>query len=289
MRKVLFILITLNYLIVCSSCAKVVTKPNKPEILLLAIGNSFTDGPFRELIKILKLSNENCIIAEIVIGGASLKDISVSAEENFNNFSYTEFRSWSNEFVNINNCTFKEIIYRYDWNIIFTQQLSSYSLDYKTFQPYLNNLYELIKELRTMPFKFGLQMTWAYSSEYFNSRKSTQDEMYKLVVEAYKEAVESNNMIDFLVPSGTAIQNARGTPLAQFDHELASNDYVHLGELGNFIVAMTWYTKVFNKTLSKDLVKQCFDNSISDELINKMLQSVNYAIISPYNVTKTNN
>lgn len=97
------------------------------------------------------------------------------------------------------------------WDIIVFQQASGSSPSYDTYQPHLRNL---VGEARAKvsQAKVGWLLTPAHPDGYRDMPVATSMDMWKLICEASKRAVRDEK-IDILFPAGTAIQNARQTPL----------------------------------------------------------------------------
>lgn len=97
------------------------------------------------------------------------------------------------------------------WDIIVFQQASGSSPSYDTYKPHLGNLVRAARA-KVPQAKVGWLLTPAHPDGYRNMPVATSMDMWKLICEASKRAVRDEK-IDILFPAGTAIQNARQTPL----------------------------------------------------------------------------
>ncbi len=175
------------------------TSANNSGLSVLAIGNSFTDDATRHLPQIMNAFEEKDIFfAKIVKGGTSLQDhwenISSSAKEYV--FYFNKYSFW----VSAKISTVKEAIELTDWDYVVLQQLSTLSVDYDSYQPYLNDLISIIKK-NCPDTKIVWQMTWAYSSATCN-----REEMYNSIVAATEKVSE---VVDIVIPSGRVIEELR--------------------------------------------------------------------------------
>lgn len=94
------------------------------------------------------------------------------------------------------------------WDIVMFQQQSSNSRDYSSYQPYLDSLINYVYANAAKVPKLGWLMTPAYPTGYSALGSDTSDSMFGKICEAVRH-VMSETTIDFMIPAGTAIQNAR--------------------------------------------------------------------------------
>ena len=92
-----------------------------------------------------------------------------------------------------------------------------------------------------------LHQTWAYdhtsTHKDFHRYDNYQMTMYKDIVDTVFKASELTG-IKTIIPSGTAIRNARTTPLV----DTITRDGYHMHRpVGRYIVACTWFEKIFSK------------------------------------------
>ena len=86
--------------------------------------------------------------------------------------------------------------------------------------------------------------------------------------------------IDFLLPSGSAIQNARTVMGDVF----SSGDRFHLGALGEYVAGYTWFTYLTGQSI--DELKYIDDSVGSSEVYRQaILDAVNATFRDPYTVT----
>ena len=99
-----------------------------------------------------------------------------------------------------------------DWDYVSLQQASPFSGMYETYEASLPELIEYVKARLPKKTKLMLHQTWAYASTSkhsgFKNYNCNQLTMYQAIANAVKKAAKANK-IKIVIPSGTAIQNAR--------------------------------------------------------------------------------
>ena len=198
-------------------------------IKLLIVGNSFSRDAFSYVPYILKNINPslNIKIGIAYIGSASLQTI-YNAIVNNTSFVYSESDGIS-KWVN-HNLTFNQMIALNNWDVITFQQNSTNSVNYSTFQPYLNNILTEVFNRVGRAVKIGWILTHAYSDTHaqdFFSYDSNQ--MFNNEIDAIQSML-GEVPIDLIFPYGAAIQRARQTSLNSIGDNLCYTDGIHLNE-----------------------------------------------------------
>ena len=121
-----------------------------------------------------------------------------------------------------------DVIASHPWDVIVLQQQSNASRDYSTYQPYLSQIMGWIDEKVTWQHEYAWLITPSYPDNLPRlAPDTTSVQMFERILECVRN-VQSDTGIDLLLPCGTAIQNARTTPLdslGDFGHLF---DYIHL-------------------------------------------------------------
>ncbi len=177
---------------------------------VLTIGNSFSGNATEQMLNILASEND----VDLTIGRADLGGCSLPKHWNLveqcdllPEVKPYNFRLLGEESTQMNLC---EAITCRKWDFVTLQQVSHQSWRAETYVPYIDNIYALIKELAPQA-ETLLHQTWAYridNDAYFTESDIDQREMYNRIVQAYKEL--SKRLGLRILPSGTAIQKARG-------------------------------------------------------------------------------
>lgn len=216
---------------------------------ILTIGNSFSGDALRFLSDIFKAEEDrDVLLSYLYLDPGTLENHAKSiAEDNAvyrwhlydeNGHSVTEGRRFS------------EAVSYCDWDLVVIHQLSGLSGRPDTFFPYLDEIISACREQCSNPnLRFAWQMTWAYqqnsSHEAFSNYGGDQMNMYACIVDAVKETIADNPDISFVIPSGTAVQNARTSYMG----DRMTKDGHHLSPFGKYLVGYTWYESLTGKTV----------------------------------------
>lgn len=252
------------------------------EIKVLAIGNSFSaDAVEHYLYQIGVASGDTLIIGNLAIGGCSLELHDSNATQNKPAYSYRKIVN--GEKTMSPQITLEEGIKDEDWDYISLQQVSQNAGLYDTFFPYLPQLVDYVKQLATNPdMKLIFHMTWAYDKEAnhpgFANYERDQLRMYDQIVETAQKVVTELE-IPVIVPSGTAIQNARTSTLG----DTLCSDGFHLEHTyGRYTVACTWYEILTGKCVIGNSYKP---EAITEKDAFIAQISAHFAIIYPNKIT----
>jgi len=283
--------------------------PYKNGIKVLAIGNSYSQCAMLytyDLLTDLGLpsSTDKTMLVNAFIAGSSLQNHAANAKNN--SIAYRRMYFIPKGY----DCsptpptfTLKSLIQESEWDVITLQQESSTSGQPAT---YNQDLVDLINFVKTeyynkwghQNFKLGWHMTWAYASGYsgLSNYGNNQRTMYEAICNAVQEKIVSNPAFDFIIPVGTAIQNARRNDPDGFG-DILTRDGTHLNNLGCYIAAVMWIKTIFKYDISKLHVPYNANNSemgqadpgsvggpvtIDQTKLTKIVNAVNAADASPF-------
>ena len=216
------------------------------EIKILAIGNSYTiDGVeyLDEIASASTIDRTKFAVYQCVLSSGSLTDWVDLYETDG---TTRADRKAGLALASVTSGTLKQILSQ-EWDIIVLQQVSGDAIDYSTFNPSLRKLIGYIRENCTnQKVCIAWQLVWAYNSSYGNPPYGIN--RYNAICNVCKQMIMDNG-IDVIIPTGTAIQNARNTSL-NTEHEL-TRDNTHLSYgVGRYVAACTWFcrllTPIFN-------------------------------------------
>jgi hypothetical protein len=260
-------------------------KVNKDSIIrILAIGNSFSDDAVEHyLYGLAKAGGYKVIIGNLYIGGASLDLHVKNVQEDKEVYSYRKIDVAGKKVITPK----KSISYALadeKWDYISLQQASGKSGLFETYVEPLPVLYKYVKERATNPnVKYVWHQTWAYAQnsthKSFSDYDSDQMTMYKSIMEA-SARVNQLAKFDLLIPSGTAIQNAR----TSFLGDNLTRDGYHLNlYIGRYVASCTWYEALFGESV----VGNTFIPAKVSEYEAQMGQHAAHAAIKkPFKVTR---
>ena len=213
------------------------------QLRVLAIGNSYTHDNTLYLRRILKAAgvpeDSYCVYVAIA-AGASLAYWEQRYQQNAIDSLWRVGGTMS---IPITKGTLRDLLHQ-EWDVIVMQQYSGDAPDYDTYQPYLTTLATAARQLCT---NSDMVLAWnlvhSYTTGY--SEKISNSELRWLCNAMAASEVMEHDGFDILIPTGTAIQNARNTAL-NTTHEL-TRDGTHLSYgVGCYVAACTWAETLFS-------------------------------------------
>ena len=262
------------------------TVPATKSLKVLAIGNSFSEDAMAHLYGICKSAGiEEIVLGNLFIGGCSL-DAHRSNIQNGSavyDFQLNTDGTWKHNYK----YTVEQGIKYTDWDFITIQQVSGLSglgSTYGSMHTILEYL-EANKPKDTTEFYF--HMTWAYQQDSkhsdFSKYGKSQIQMYQKIVEATKNKVLEDSLIDGVIPSGTAIQNLRTSSLG----DTLTRDGYHLSlDVGRYTAAMSWFVTLTGGSCDDvDYIgpSDMYYIEICEKIVKKAVENSNE---KPYEVTE---
>lgn len=184
-----------------------------------------------------------------------------------------------------------------DWDIIYIQQGANPAALPETYEDFIPKIIAFLDEHKTNPnARYVWNLTWAYQSDsqqyvFVDNFGCNQMAMYNALLETLKEKVLIHDCFSVVIPTGTAIQNAR---TSYFGDNLCKDTY-HLNNLGKVIGAYTAWSALTGKTVTevklpnpistRDLRKPEVNLSEDDRKV--ILESVRNAIATPLEITQS--
>lgn len=225
---------------------------------ILAIGNSFSDDGMEYLPKLLyHLKIENVEVARLYVGGCSLKQHVEFYEQEKSPYQFYRSTAGENAWVKSEGESLKNALQMGEWDIITMQQVSGQSGKYETYKPYLEKLVAIVREAQPKA-HLAWHMTWAYGTESthgdFPKYNRDQLQMYNEIRATAKQMLKENDCFDYLIPTGTAIQMLRNTPINNTPKDL-TRDGFHLGYgVGRYAAACVWYETLIKPFTHKTML-----------------------------------
>ncbi len=249
---------------------------------ILAIGNSFSqDAVEQYLYELFDAAGQKVIIGNLYIGGCSLERHWGNTGNGKTDYKYRKV-------VNGVKTERSETSLLYGvqdekWDVISLQQSSGVSGQWDSYNPYLGNLICWLREnALKKDFRLAWHQTWAYASSSthsaFPNYGSDQTTMYEAIVSCVRSALKDNDF-DLLIPSGTAIQNARTSYLG----DSFNRDGYHLETTyGRYTAACTWFEAISGKSV----VGNSYAPSTVDDFQKEVAQNAAHrAVQTPFEVT----
>ena len=259
----------------------------KDTLKILAIGNSFSEDATEYIPIIAKdCGIKNIVVGNMYIGGCTIQQHAENARGNKAAYKYYKNTSFSLMSVcpTTQNVSLETALTDEDWDIVTLQNSSVHSGQESKYKSDLTYMIDYVKE-KCPNVKLGWHMTWAYETGYTGSAfknyyKSDEKYMYDSIVNCVQKYVKPNEKIDFIIPAGTAIQNARTSYLG----DKLTRDGLHLTlDYGRYIVAATWM-----KTLGFSLDNlKTMPNRMRPRVLPFIRECVDNAMNTPYEVTQS--
>ncbi|MDD3038194.1 DUF4886 domain-containing protein [Bacteroides sp.] len=272
-KQILFLIICLS--VSFSAQAKI--------IKILAIGNSFSaDAIEQYLYELAAEGGDSLVIGNAYRAGQGFESHWKVAEQNKANFKYHKIVGGKNT---NQRKTLLECIQDEEWDYITFQQASQDSGDYATYEPWLTQLLEYVKQYARNPkVKYALHRTWAYSQSSdhrgFHKYGKDQLQMFKKIVEATNLSKKQHKEFCMIIPAGTAIQNGRSSMIG--DNFNRDGYHLSLG-LGRYTAACTWLEKI---TKQKAVGKKFRPKDVSEEEALIAQKAAHYAVRHPDVITE---
>lgn len=320
MKRVLCLTMALILLLLCGCTAAPAEDPTETEnvenmrdpsapltdgktLKLLAITSSFGLNTTEYLYDIAMSEGfTEVIVARLYTSGCTLEKHMNFAENNTPGYQYT--KRTASGWTEIKEANMRYGIMDEDWDVIFIQQSATESPLPNTYKDYVPRLIEYVRQHKPDA-RFVWNMTWAFDPEcgraVFNDTfAGSQELMYNALVSTVKEQIiDAKVDVDRIIPSGTAIQNARaaGSPKLTREMQNATTvDHIHLNPLGRVISGYTLFATLTDRaqldSIKLENVPAAFHYpndpklEMTEEVKSLVLDAVNNALKNPYEVTK---
>ena len=216
-------------------------------IRILAIGNSFSEDAVEDhLYGLARESGLTLIIGDMYKGRCSIERHVRNMREDIPEYKYRKIDAYG-EKTEIVDYTLKQALEDEDWDYVSLQQSSPNSGFPDTYD-LLPELVEYVKARVPEDAVLMFHQTWAFSKdsphkEYYRY-DNDQLKMYNAIVAAVSQVIPQIEDIKIVIPSGTAIQNARtsilGDDLTRDGHHLSRPH-------GRYVASCTWLQAVLGK------------------------------------------
>lgn len=271
------------------------------ELRVLAIGNSYTwdaTSYINTIADSTGMDKKRFCIYIMTSSGASLAHWS---EVYTSHSTDSIYRIAGDMTMHVTKGSLDEI-FKQPWNVIVFQQFSGEAYNYNTYNSYLKTLTTAARQhCANDSVLLAWHMIHSYGQRYSGSSERSRGYWRKIVQAAWN--VMSNDDIDLIIPSGTAIQNARLSSL-NTNHEL-TRDGSHLAYgVGRYVSACTWVESLLSPMFGIPVLdKKCthtitfeeyqdanniYDDScvpVNDKNWRLCQQCAHYACLSPYMIT----
>lgn len=289
-KRILCFTLCIILIIGCCVMAGCITNPpddddkDKPvmldELNLLIIGNSFSEDTMQWVYHIAFEAGVSEInLGVLYIGGSTLGQHFYNARNDLANY---EFRTntdgqWQFEYK----CKIGEVLKRSEWEYVVLQQQSIEAGREESFDV-LPDLISYVKGIRPNA-QILWNMTWSYDDSFTGENFAVFDyssaKMRTAIVEVAQKVIVPNNDIAMLIPTGTAIQNARTS-----SNRILTRDSMHLDmSYGRYVAGMMLVRQVTNRPID-DIT--FIPDGMTELQLQIAKQSVNAAFDKPFTTTQ---
>lgn len=251
-------------------------------VRILAIGNSFSqDAVEQNLHELADAEQISTIIGNMYIGGCSLERHVDNARENKACYAYRKIGVDGRK-VERKDVSLEEALTDETWDYVSLQQASPLSGLYETYEASMPELIAYVRAHLPPNTRLMIHQTWAYGPDATHTGFANYDRnqltMYRAITDAVRKASRKTG-IRMVVPSGTAIQNARTSSLGD---DLTRDGY-HLDlTIGRYIAACTWFELVFGRKVVGNVYAP---QGMTDEQRALAQQAAHAAVRHPYRIT----
>lgn len=270
---------------VCDRCAHSYneTIPMTRSLKVLAIGNSFSSDAVEYLFDMCKEAGvTDLTVGNLYIPGCTLDTHYKNVSGDLAKYEY--YKNTDGKWIKTPDTKVSDAIADEKWDVITLQQASGSSGLPGTYSN-LPGLIDYVK--RNCPdAKIYWHMTWAYQQNSthgeFSKYEKSQQKMYSSIVNSVKTAVLPKKDIVGVIPSGTAIQNLRGS----FVGDTVTRDGYHMSyDVGRYTVALTWFSTLTGASPESLDWTPAKYGSILKVYIKPIRESVTNAVNEPYAAT----
>ncbi len=253
-------------------------------IKILAIGNSFSVDAMEYVFQIAKRAGvKSIVLGNLYIGGCDLATHLSHARAN--DAAYTYYKNTTGAWKTTKSVTFEKGLTDEKWDVITLQQSSKTSGINSSYGRMLTGLIDIVEQKKTNPdARLVWHMTWAYQQDSthssFPNYDKDQQKMYDMIITATKECILTEPRFSGVIPSGTAIQNAR----TSFVGDTLTRDGYHLNKtLGRYIAGLCYFSAITGVDISDLTFVPAAD--ITEEVREMAKDAVKDALAKPYEIT----
>jgi len=250
---------------------------------ILFIGNSFSEDTSRYLAEIgLAAGEKEMTVANLYVGGCPIERHHLHLSEDLPAYRYSKNDGGGWQITpdfKISRAVEDEF-----WDVIAIQHGSKNAryTDPDCYQ-HLASLVQKVKSFAKKTPRIVFNMTWVGEKDYRHHELVHFDgdafQMYRGICRITEDLVQKTPGIDQVTPTGTAVQNARNTPLAS----RLSRDGYHLSlDLGRYLGGMAFY---YALTKKKAVVIPWAPENVTEEDKKWIVCAVNAAIEHPFQCT----
>lgn len=256
---------------------------------VLSIGNSFSEDAHWLLWSVANsygINPENIVVANMYIGGAPLDTHRIYMLNDQDVYRYEKYTGPVRKVTN--NYRLSDAIKDEEWDVITFQEGSTQSGLFEQIGDTITLLSKWAKEEALNPnVQVAWHMTWAYQQNSthagFANYNNNQITMFNMINEVLVKKVFSNNLVNFVIPSGVAVQNARTSYLG----DTLTLDGYHLSiPHGRYIASLSFFKAITNFDITMENIEFAPTGvTQSDKMV--IFEAVNNAFKNEFTITNS--
>ena len=302
-----------------AKAANISTADKTKPIKILSIGHSFSKDVMTTNLYNMFVEGgyEDITIGYLYMAGCSMPKHLYNIQNNLAQYEYA--KNNSGRWVTSYNISALTALQDEDWDFVTVQSSPDYigGQEIKSFSLGINNdgdkitlsspmtEYEAMDEITdwilanatNANVKIDYHMIWSFSEGCdlwsYTYHDWDQMTMYENIVNITQEEVQNHEDINRVIPSATAIQNARssfmGDTFNMPDATQGGSDGYHLNDYGDYVAALTWYCH-YSGDNAQIMAGYLGDGSVlnlTNEEFLAIAEAVNNATDIPYAVTES--
>lgn len=315
MKKRIFALLMVVVLAAGALAVNAMAETNQEPLRILTIGNSHSEDSTWQLARVFAAQDPD---REVIVGTMYFSSCKIEqhVDHAYNEKPvYSYHKNVDGVWTTTEATAISTALEDEPWDVVVLQEMSTDSGRSAAFQNRnLQRLMDYVDSKLENEYVFYWNMTWAsptdpsfwatgfdpqppegWIEQYENLFGTDQIYMYEQIAQNVQDYIETNDRIQEVFPSGTAIQYANHA-LGQTDEDLY-RDYIHMSDLGRLMVAYLWYAKLTGEPIESvnvDVIpaaERCTwrqqdlgDFTVTDEMKQVIKAAVNYTLEHPYTV-----
>ncbi|MCQ2958677.1 MAG: DUF4886 domain-containing protein [Bacteroidales bacterium] len=238
---------------------------NNDTLRVLLIGNSFTDDATQYIDNLIissEIDPQKCCIYILYEGGYSI----LHWWNRYNRNETFQLVKRGGAYEMVSTGTIQELLHQ-NWDVVGLQQTSDYSTKIESFSPYLYDIIRHIKnDCTNTHVSICWQLSWSYWSDIDKDGPKEKSGWEEIV--ATTDQMISLYGIDIIIPSGTAVENAR-TTLLNTEHSLTRDGHHIAYGTGHYLLACTLFETLFKPTFGISVLNNTARPTISEAFKEK--------------------
>ena len=261
--------------------ANITVEVIKREVKILMISNSFGDDTVQWVHEIGEDLGIEFTIANLYIGGCVLETHLTNLKKDLAAYEYLGYNKLTKTWSKTAKTKISSAMKYEDWDYVVLQQ-GSYDSGRSFSYAYIDEIMDRVLELKG-DVEFLWNMTWAYQQDSghanFNLYNHDQMTMYNAILNAVQTKVVPNERFKYIIPNGTAVQNARTSVVGD---TLCRDVYCHLTyDFGRYIAGLT----IVGTVADVDLRDVNYSPDLDLLYKNIAIESAVNALANPFAIT----